>query len=318
MRLAPPPPSTLRRSYPSRGALWAASGLLTLWIIGCDQGLSPEAIDARAGLEAALRTRDPMAVSTAARAASAWQGRDPALDRLLGEALANVLMKPDLGLPLLESAPAPSDPAWVEATLSAALRTGSVREMTRLMHAFPVAPVDLESPVTDQVVARALRDPAVGWSALGVAVGDCALLDQQPQRGRQPIDEPASDALLAGARALGAARVIVGRAERRTDPDPLSGRGDLSCRTGRVFAGARALPTPLPRDLVLAAEDEGGVVFLNLKEGEDGFARAFGTNDVEAAERWLAAADAWTAGGDALVIERLGLGLLQPRAEAPR
>ena len=65
-------------------------------------------VEARDALAEALTTRDPGSVSTAARAASEFEGQDPALDRMLGDALANVLMRPADGIALLRAHPAGS------------------------------------------------------------------------------------------------------------------------------------------------------------------------------------------------------------------
>ena len=62
--------------------------------------------------------------SSVAQQASVWEGQDARLDRMIGDALANVLMSADDGLRLLRSNPAPGDRGWREAMQGAALRTG--------------------------------------------------------------------------------------------------------------------------------------------------------------------------------------------------
>lgn len=252
-------------------------------------GLPQEAVRARTALRQAIATGDADQVGDAARVADRWRGRDAELDRLLGHALANVLMRPDEGLPLLESAPATDDPVWVGQVAAAALRAGDYATLERVSRGLELPRVDLMNPVVEQYVVRARLDPALGWQDMAEAVRRCELLDGQPRRGRLPIDRVAPSALPHTALALGAERVVMGRPERLDDHDPLAGTGNVQCRTGRIVEGLR-LPKPLPRNLTVGAEQGDDRVYIVIKPRE-GEAWAYGTNADAAALRWLAATD---------------------------
>ncbi len=265
--------------------------LLALTLGGCSGmvGLPQDAVRARTALRQAIQTGDASQVSAAARAADRWKGRDPELDRLLGHALANVLMRPEEGLPLLEANPSDADAEWVGWLAAAALRSGDVSTMDRIQRGLSLMTVDPVDPVVEQYVVRARMDPKLGWDDMAEAVRLCALLDGQPRRGRVPLDREAPTALPPTALALGADRVVMGRPERLDDHDPLSGTGDVQCRTGRLVRSNR-LPRPLPRNLTVGAEQGDDRLYISIKPGESG-ALAYGASELLAAERWLDAAE---------------------------
>ena len=252
-------------------------------------GLPQDAVRARTALRQAIASGDVDAVGDAARVADEWRGRDAELDRLLGHALANVLMRPEQGLELLEGAPASTDPAWVGQVADAALRKGDFATLQRVSRGLELPAVDLLNPVVEQYVVRARQDSSLGWDDMAEAVRRCELLDAQPRRGRLPVDRVAPASLPHTALALGAARVVMGRPERLDDHDPLAGSGNVKCETGRLVEGLR-LPRPLPRNLTVAAEqdDQRLYVFVKPKDGE---AWAYGANDSAAVLRWLDATD---------------------------
>jgi len=258
-----------------------------------------------------MEGRDPDAVSAAARAADPHKGLDAELDRLLGDALANVLMHPEAGLDRLESWRQPTDPAWVAALGGAILRHPTPAPILA-RHPGLLAPVSLSHPVVAQVRARALRDPALGWATLAEVVGACVLLDGQPTRGRRSLVEPASPNLIAAAKALGATRVVMGRPTTPADGDPAAPREDWACETGRLVPG-EALPARPPRDLTLGVTDGATTVYLNLRTDGDR-TEVYGTSRLPEAERWLqAAAELDTLGGTpdaaATLRARMGPGL---------
>lgn len=252
-------------------------------------GLPQDAVRARTALRQAIATGDADQVGDAARVADRWRGRDAELDRLLGHALANVLMRPEEGLPILESAPATDDPLWVGQVAAAALRAGDYATLERVSRGLELPAIDLLSPVVEQYVVRTRLDPKLGWGDMAEAVRGCTLLDGQPRRGRLALDRAAPSALPHTALALGAERVVMGRPERLDDHDPLAGTGDVQCRTGRLVEGLR-LPRPLPRNLTVGAEQGSDRVYIAVKP-RDGEAWAYGTNDDAAALRWLGASD---------------------------
>lgn len=269
----------------------ALASICVLLLAACSGvgGLPQDAVRARTALRQAIATGDVDQVGDAARVADRWRGRDAELDRLIGHALANVLMRPNEGLPILESAPATDDPVWVGQVAAAALRAGDYATLERVSRGLELPSVDLMSPVVEQYAVRARLDARLGWDDMAAAVRQCALLDGQPRRGRLALDRVAPSALPHTALALGADRVVIGRPERLDDHDPLAGTGDVQCRTGRIVDGLR-LPRPLPRNLTVGAEQGSDRIYIVIKP-RDGDAWAYGTNDDAAALRWLGAAD---------------------------
>jgi len=253
----------------------------------------------------------PAQVGQAARSASRWEGKDPALDRLLGDALANVLMKPEAGLTLLQAHPAPTDAAWSSATLDAAMRTGNPKTITEVWAQLDRPAIAASQAVVQQVAQRARQEPELGHTVLDDVAGRCMLLDSQPSVGRAPLDLPANPELVPAARALGAHGVALGRAARRTDPDPAAGAGPWRC--GRHVLLETAWPAPMPKSLVIAAVDAGTTVFLDIKIQSEG-PWVYAANNTAAGTRWLRAAQIYkeAGGGEsgtAKVREVLGTGL---------
>ncbi len=273
--------------------------------------LGVEGRAARDALAQALVERDVALVGTAARVASGWEGKDPALDRLLGDALANVLMKPEEGLALLQAQPAPEDPAWARATLDAAMRTGTPKTITDVWAEIGRPPLAASHPVVQQVVQRTRRDPQLHHDLLEDVVGRCVLMGRQPKVGRSALDLPALPELLPAARALGATLVVVSRGFRRTDPDPTAGAGPWNC--GRRVLLDTEWPDPMLRALAIGATDGQTVLFLDIKlQGKHPW--VYAGNDAPAGARWLKAASLYrdAGGGDAGVARvraELGMGL---------
>lgn len=274
--------------------------------------LGQEGAAVRDQLAQALVARDPSVVTGAARAAAKWEGKDPALDRLMGDALANVLMKPEEGLKLLQAWPDPEDEAWRRATLDAAARTGTPDTIAAVWAQLGRAPIASQHAVVQQFVQRARKDPKLGHAVLEDVVGRCVLLDSQPHVGREVMDLPASAELVPAARALGAHGVALGRAVRRTDPDPSSGAGPWRC--ARRMLIETSWPEPMPRSMVIGATDGHSQVYLDIKLQAEG-PWAYAASDSQAGARWLQAARLYKeAGGGqagtAKVQEVLGSGLM--------
>jgi hypothetical protein len=253
-----------------RGVPWWAGLMGLLSAVGCR---GAQRAEAQAALAEALSGRDPARVAAAAQAAAPHQGEDPALDRLLGDALANILMRPDEGLSLLLEHPDPGDPAWRAAAGAAALRTGRGEVVGRVAAEARLGDVDEGAPAIPWLGRRALSDPAIGFADLRALLDDCALLDDQPDRGRAAIDAPLPPGLVPVARALGADRVVLGRARAPADPAPESGRGRPPCHRG-VLLDVEPLESPLPRHAVLAlagaAPPFSPPLYLSLTRGPDG------------------------------------------------
>lgn len=271
---------------------WLA--VLFLACVGGSQpdGLPAEARAAQAELEAALAGGDVQAVSQAARAASAWRGQDPALDRALGDALANHLLRVDEGAALLQSVAAPDDPAWRAAARGAALRTGNRAWLAELVA--PPAPdaddwkgLPLTHTVFDQVVTAARTDASVDLATLRRVLADCALLDARPRLGRRQVDLPLPDSLLATVQHLGASRTLVARTQlamaRSTRREQV-----WHCGTGwLVEGGTDTIPDPLPPNgVMLAVSDGHRSAWVELDPRPEGPWATVAT-DGKAAARWM-------------------------------
>ena len=269
--------------------------------------LPPEALAAKQKLVAELRTRDPQKVSVAAEAAARWEGQDGQLDRLIGDALANVLMNSADGLQLLNANPAPDDPEWKQAVLAAASRTGDGDKMAVAWKQMGLEALPFDHPVAGQVSRRMRGDPALGSDLMEETLRACMLLDMQPPVGRQPLDHPVSASLVNVGPALGATQVTVGRPIFRTDPDRQSGRGPFQCSKKVWLEGG--WPDVVPRALTVALTDGLRKVFIDIRV-QDGEPWAFAASDAVVAGRWLEAMKLWeTPDGSTLVRARFGDGL---------
>lgn len=283
---------------------------LALALSACG-GLSAEAIQARDALSEALSSRDPDRVSATARAAAAWQGQDAELDRLLGDALANVLMRPEEGLPLLEAHPAPEDPSWKLAFRAAALRSGDRAAMERAWRASGKQPPPLEVPMLNQVVSRALHDPGFDIEGVDLLLTRCQLLMRRPTVGRKSLGMQVEGDLTEAARALGARGLVMARSVLQTD---LASNAQVWRCGDMVLLDGDKLPSPLPpRVTVLGANDGKEDVFLELRE-EEGVPVVFVASNAEWGARWVRAASLMAASpdaeqGKARVREQLGSGL---------
>jgi hypothetical protein len=246
---------------------------------------SAELSAARTALADALVERHPQSVSTAARAASVYEGQDPQLDHLLGDALANVLMRPSEGIPLLRKHPAPDSPTWATALESAVLRTGNVDALQAALRETDSAPIESPESLVAWMGARALRDPHLSIDDYRAAAEACALFDAHPTRGRRQVDQPVPEGFFSALPRLGATMVVVGRAEVPPDPPADSGKGMQPCRTGRVWSDA-AWPDPLPRHITVGIATNTHPLFLSVQP-ETGEPWVFASTRSEAAGELL-------------------------------
>ena len=284
--------------------------IFLLWL-ACSGNSAPElpaeAVEAKRRLVEELRDRDPQKVSKAAESAARWEGQDSHLDRLIGDALANVLMNSDDGLELLNANPAPNDPGWKGAVLAAASRTGDADKMAAAWKRMGLEVLPFEHPVVGQVSRRMRGDPGLDSDVMERTLRACMLLDAQPPVGRQPLDHPVSSTLLEVGEAVGATQVVVGRPIFRTDPDRQSGRGPFQCRK-KVWL-EDGWPGLVPRALTIALTDGLRKVFVDVRV-QDGEPWAFAASDAVVAGRWLEAMKLWEApNGSQLVREKFGEGL---------
>ena len=114
------------------------------------EALPAAAVAARERLAQELTNRDPKKVSSAAEHAAQWEGQDAQMDRLIGDALANVLMNPIDGLRLLQNNPDVGNVAWEGALLAAASRTGDAQLMRAAWEQADRPSVDFDHPVGSQ------------------------------------------------------------------------------------------------------------------------------------------------------------------------
>lgn len=260
---------------------------------GLGTGLPEAAVAVRAQLASALVQRDPQVVGPLAEKAAQWEGKDAELDRLIGDALGNVLMHADEGLRILRSVPEPNDPAWVEAARSAALRTGDPQTVRDVWMQINQASAPFENPVFSQVVQRMHADPTMGSARAVRVLFGCQLLDAQPGVGRKPLDHLAGPELIEVAGLLGADQVVVGRPKFRSDPDPQSGRGPIQCIKKVLLEDG--WPTPLPKTLTLGLRQGDRTAFLDIKMEND-VPWAYAASDLLVGGRWVRGMDLFASG----------------------
>ena len=259
-----------------------------VFLIACSNGPGAElpsaGVEARDRLALALRDRDPAVVGQRAEQASAWEGQDAALDRLLGDALANVLMSPSDGLQLLRSSPDLNDPIWREATRSAALRTGDVETIRAVWAELGESLIPVGNPVLSQVVQRMLAEPAMGSDAALNGLFGCQLLDAQPAVGRKEMDHPIGPEVMKVIELLGVEQITLGRPMYRSDPDPQAGRGPLQC-TKKVLL-SDGWPDPMPKTLTLALRQGDRTAFIDIRS-DAGQPWAYAASDARVGDRVL-------------------------------
>ena len=263
------------------------------WLLAACGGGGAERQSAQEALVDALSRRDAHEVSAAARRASAWEGEDPVLDGLLGDAVANVLMRPEQGWPLLLAAREVGGPAWESAALGAMLRApqGSLEPDIAAQLGRSVS----EQGVRAEVRAAALVDPSLGWETLEAAVADCGLVDAAPARGKQLLEGPVPRDLPGVARQLGAERVVLARPQTPQDASQPLGSRPWRCKTHRLLRDEE-IPERIARNVLVAVEPgaeartEGQGVYLWVVAGEDGPVALAGSGG-SWISAWRAAAD---------------------------
>jgi hypothetical protein len=254
------------------------------------------------------------AVVAAAESASAHPDPPRELDLVLGDALANVVLRPELGIPRLERVGAATDPEGRDAWLDAWLRADAKR-FSRELAAITGVEVDPLNPTIAVLTTRAGSDPSLGWRDVRDAWGATSLLEES---GRHPvfaIDEQVQSvgALVEALSMLlpgWTLEVVAARSTLPSDADPLTTPGvvPLDADRRRMVAytrseereDVRAVGTALdlrrpPRVAVLIASaevPEGGRLFLAL-EGryEDGGYEVLHATDPARAVAWFQASN---------------------------
>ncbi|NOY26893.1 MAG: hypothetical protein GXP62_13560 [Oligoflexia bacterium] len=287
-------------------------------ILACSSG-DPAISQARTALQAALASGDVTAVSNAARAAGDLEGKDPALDRLLGDALANHLLRTEDGARLLRANPAPGDPVWLDAATDAALRIGDRPWLAKLL-ALRGVELDLKRSVVDQVMRLSASDASIDHKVLETVVEDCALVGSRTRTGRRPVDLPVPDSLQKTLTVLGATHIIAARTTLVYSPRTSTDRS-WKCAAGWLPQGSyHTIPDPLPpRGIVLVATDGRTTGSVELESTRSG-PWATSSGDPALVARWLQAGammDGLGADPDAetKVLARFGHGLALPAGD---
>ena len=291
---------------------------LFLWLACADPTpatLPPAGVSARSELAQALKSRDPSPVERAVEAAITWEGKDPTLDRLLGDALANVLMHTEAGMKLLDARPALGDPSWERAMLLASARTGDTQTMEATWKRLNRDAPRFSNPVTNSMVQRLKRDPHMSIDDFEAAIHDCTILDAQPAVGRKALEFPVSTDLLKVAPWVGADAVVMGRPRTKVDNDPDRAIGPIQCTNKLVLD---EWPAVVSTTLTVSFVSGTKRVFIDIKQtGDEQW--AYATSDAVAGGHWIQAMNMASApNAEARIRERFADGLwAQPKEPSP-
>lgn len=300
-----------------------------LWILwfACTtptpEGPDPAVVAARAALDDAL-AHEPAAptgpageaLRVAAENALAVPRGDPDLDLALGDALSNRLLRPDLGVPLLEAAHA--EARAPDAWLDALLRLGDgPRFRAAYLHRFPdAAPIDPTHATFLTYLQKAATFPDVHWAEAVEAVAVSVLVEDALANVRRSADRPVADFALGVDTLLALVdpaptRIALARTGVPADPEPVLDRRALRAADNRKVvavhthgtgfadlhpfaAEAAAALSPRANTLCLEAAIDGkrqmfGIEFTirNMQPW------AFQTNDPARFTIWVEAMDAW-------------------------
>jgi hypothetical protein len=295
------------------GAMWA------LWL-GCagDGGLAERQaiVSAVADWRANPDDSHVRAVAKACEAGEAVASPDAALELVLGDALSNVVLRPDLGVPHLERA-FPSKPTDAErdAWLDALLRHGEINRFNGEYHRLlgGDAPLGAQHKSARALVSQAARSPAFHWQEYVQASHAVRLAEDAQGLPRRSVDAyidgyvqlaEAAVILLEGY----TLEVVTTRSSVTTDEDVLLTPGEWPAYEGKrrivayaaglagpdVVAPARAidaLRTPKLSTLSIRAFSPGGAELRIHAEGKwrDGTYWIFGSGDKLRFQYWYEA-----------------------------
>lgn len=237
------------------------------------------------------------------------------LDVALGDALANVLLRPDLGIPRLEPHVAAPDPSTRDAWLDALTRADARQRLATEHQRLEGQPLDVDHPAAVALASQAAHDPQVHWTDLRDAVLAARLVEDGVANSRIAVDRPlestgaafeALSILLEG----WTLEVVTARTTLPEDPDPLLVRGAIPAADGkrRIVAFARgnepiavraagtALDLAAPPRTSLAAvrawSRTGSTLFLATEGARrDGQLWLLTTNDVPRWVVWMEATE---------------------------
>ena len=150
--------------------------ILLVWAMGCGPASEPPLAPILTGREEALGVASAVrvfrqkpspeqrsAVSHACARAAAVAHPIPDLDLVLGDALANVLLRPQDGIARFEPHLATLDPAATDAWLDALARAGDLERLAREHERLRGSPLDVSHPAAFWIASRAAFDPALHW-----------------------------------------------------------------------------------------------------------------------------------------------------------
>ena len=278
-------------------------------LIACSSGPSAEAIRDAATAYRHSPSRDHLdQLAKVTHEGLAAGPRDEERQILLGDAAANLLLRPDLGLPLLEQHKRAAPDAYLDALLHAHALDRLASEHALLLD----APLDVAHPVAQAVASQAARSSSVGWRDLRDALEAARLVEAGLSWVRQELDRPVeSHAELAAAAAVlgGEDPVAIAAARTRTpdDPDPLLTPGVVPCFGDRrrvvaysrdgsdaraVGAALDAERSPRVNGLVAAL---GPPLSIETRH-RGGVAWAFAASDAARAVAWIEASEALARG----------------------
>ena len=214
----------------------------------------PEHLEAvRANAERAMEVEQPSA----------------ALSQALGDALANVLLRPDLALPYLEPHREQVPAAWLDALL----RAHQLDRLSAEYEALRGEPLDTDHLAAQAISEQAARFPGVGVRDLQDGVAAARLVEEGVARARRLVDIPIDIEVGFVSLAGRPVEVVVARATIPADPDPLTSSGVIPAVEGRrrviVYGrtGDAATLGALGRSALVSRPDHTISVFARTPDG---------------------------------------------------
>jgi hypothetical protein len=249
------------------------------------------------------------------------QPAHPALDVALGDALSNVALRPDLGVPYLERHVAAPDEWRRDVWLDALLRSHDLSRLAIEIRRLTSLRVDADHPSLTAAAHQAQSHPSIHWRDAVDAYRSATLVELGLAQRRRAFDTPVRDvgALLA---VLGVMfegwniEVATSRTSLPDDPDPLLTPGMRVAANGRrVVVGYANSADPVVLGAPGRALDDGrllrasnivarlhaptGGQVLMCLEGryEHGELFAVSSSDPERTGAWVEAAQMWIEAG---------------------
>jgi hypothetical protein len=203
------------------------------------------------------------------------------------------------------------------------LRAQDPAGASRAWEALHGAPLDLDHPAAQVLVARARTDPSVTAATIAETMPAIRLLDGFKRTRNKMIDRPfdTAEILLAGIEAVAEPPLLVavGRSEIVGEPDPLVPGGALPWNGGRLVGwadhdlaalGASLDANPPARLVTIAARDATGSLYLYAEHTEAGWV-VHTASEQAAGIHVMVASEILHDHGREAMVAREGTGLLQ-------